>query len=547
MGKNLGKKRLSILGLRPRQTATLLSMLSSVLIMLLTLGALTVFSKQVRTAILRSDRLLQSNEEQRQRIASLKTEALRLEGQRNALQSEQNRLENAVRTTKKSAANAVADAKKRVEVARTKATQAESKLSATQGQLTTAQQAQAQAQQAQEAAQQGASAATARASQAIARASQAQQRFAQAQQRFTAAQSRLGAAQSRLGAAQSRLNATYSRLATTNKRLATTNKRLAQVGKQRREAEKKARQASGSARRAGQSAIFVGQRVVYLTAQSAQLESDNRKAQAELQEAQAQLQQAQTNVQVAKVAFDEAVRQAAQIGQTTALIDMGEVSVRWGQTFADVTIPANSDASDARALLRRLLEDGARAASEVGAAEILNPATGVTRALHLASLPLPSSSGLTELDEEAIITNFANRLATFEVPVSVRLVAARSYAKGETQMEGRLLEVPVRRVYVKGDTIAVVTLPPNEKDFQIFSDLLKLADKGAELARGKGVQPLLSAQNPNLFADDTNQRIFEAIRRIQQQNGAVSVRLVAARDVSTVDSIRVRFDIGSLS
>lgn len=532
MGKNLGKKRLSILGLRPRQTATLLSMLTSVLIMLLTLGVLTIFSEQVRTAILRSDRLLQSNEEQRTRIARYKIEARRLEREQSRLEAQRNRLKATVKSTQERAKNAVAEANTRVGIARRNASAAEGKLSNAQNQLSSAQQAQVQAQQAQQEAQAGASAASVRASQATTRAEQAQSRFA-------AAQSRLGAAQSKLNSAQTRLSAAQFQFQLTDKRLTATNERLAQANERRRQADEKAARATGSANRAAENANKVGKQILLLGAQSAELTAQNAKAQAELQEATAAFEQAQANL-------DQVVKLATQVGQTTYQIDTGDVSINRGQVFADTTIPANTDALQARSRLRQLLDEGARAATKIGAEPYLNPATGITRALHLAPLPL-ASSGANELDEEAIITNFANRLATFEVPVSVRLVAGRSYARGETQMEARLVEVPVRRVYLKGDTIALVSLPPNQKDFQIFSELLKLADKGAELARGKGVQPLLSAQSPNLFADDTNQRIFEAIRRIQQQPGAVTVRLVAARDVSTVDSIRVRFDIGNFS
>lgn len=538
MGKNLGKKRLSILGLRPRQTATLLSMLTSVLIMLVTLGALTLFSKQVRTAILRSDRLLQSNAEQKQRISVLKDQAHELETQRGQLQNEQKRLETAVKTTQTRAQKAVAEANKRVGVALKNATEAEGKLLTARSQLGAARQAQESAQQAQQAAQQGANAASARASQAASRAAQATTRASQAQSRFAAAQARLSAAQSRLNAAQTRLNAAQTRLAATNTRLATTNQRLAQANQRRTQAEQRAGRASTSARRAENSTVQQMKAVVSLTAQSTALTAQNAKAQAELQQAMAAYDQAQTNL-------EQVIKVAAQVGQTTYQIDTGDVSISRGQVFSDITVPARTDAFQARSLLRQLLDDGAKAAMKIGAEPYLNSATGLTRALHLAPLPLVSGSA-SELDEEAIINNFANRLATFEVPVSVRLVSGRSYARGETQMEGRLVEVPVRRVYLKGDTIALVALPPNEKDFQIFSELLKLADKGAELARGKGVQPLLSAQNPNLFADDTNERIFEAIRRIQQQPGAVTVRLVAARDVSTVDPIHVRFEIGNL-
>ncbi len=40
LGKKLGKKRVSLLGLRPKQTATLITIASSLVIMLVTFGAM---------------------------------------------------------------------------------------------------------------------------------------------------------------------------------------------------------------------------------------------------------------------------------------------------------------------------------------------------------------------------------------------------------------------------------------------------------------------------------------------------------------------------
>ena len=59
LGKHLGKKRISLkvgrFSLRPRQTATLISMVSSVAIMLFTLACLLTANKSIRNALLRYD------------------------------------------------------------------------------------------------------------------------------------------------------------------------------------------------------------------------------------------------------------------------------------------------------------------------------------------------------------------------------------------------------------------------------------------------------------------------------------------------------------
>jgi uncharacterized protein (DUF3084 family) len=85
MGKKLGKKRISLLGMRPRQTATALTMASSVGIMFVTLLVLSLFSRQVRSALLRVDTYAERNIELRDRNQALKASAASLNAQLSAL------------------------------------------------------------------------------------------------------------------------------------------------------------------------------------------------------------------------------------------------------------------------------------------------------------------------------------------------------------------------------------------------------------------------------------------------------------------------------
>src|SRR4028119_129786 len=62
LGKKLGKKRVSLLGLRPKQTATLITIASSLLIMLFTLGVMLATYRPLRHALLRFDSVRAANE-----------------------------------------------------------------------------------------------------------------------------------------------------------------------------------------------------------------------------------------------------------------------------------------------------------------------------------------------------------------------------------------------------------------------------------------------------------------------------------------------------
>jgi hypothetical protein len=72
---------------------------------------------------------------------------------------------------------------------------------------------------------------------------------------------------------------------------------------------------------------------------------------------------------------------------------------------------------------------------------------------------------------------------------------------------------------------------------------LKLLNTTEQRARERGVAPLPTRENPLFYPTGTNERVFEALRQIQSQGGNVEVRLVAAEDISSIDSPNVRFEI----
>ena len=57
IGRFFGKRRLSIFGLRPRQTATIFTVLSGVLIALITFGSVLLISRDARTALFGLEKL----------------------------------------------------------------------------------------------------------------------------------------------------------------------------------------------------------------------------------------------------------------------------------------------------------------------------------------------------------------------------------------------------------------------------------------------------------------------------------------------------------
>src|SRR5947207_5888192 len=86
LGRRMGKKRLSLFGLRPRHTAVVFTVITGMVIAAVTLGVLMLLSAGVRVAITRGERLLHDNHR-------LKQERLALNRARQALFARNGELE----------------------------------------------------------------------------------------------------------------------------------------------------------------------------------------------------------------------------------------------------------------------------------------------------------------------------------------------------------------------------------------------------------------------------------------------------------------------
>lgn len=71
LGRRLGKQRLSLFGIRPRHTATLLTTLTGGITVALTIGVLTVVNESFRVWITRGDRILQELHQNEARLKDL--------------------------------------------------------------------------------------------------------------------------------------------------------------------------------------------------------------------------------------------------------------------------------------------------------------------------------------------------------------------------------------------------------------------------------------------------------------------------------------------
>ena len=206
-----------------------------------------------------------------------------------------------------------------------------------------------------------------------------------------------------------------------------------------------------------------------------------------------------------------------------------DTSVLAGWVFDARTISPRTSVAQATARLRELVDGVSRVIS----------GSDSKRTLRLV---LPNGSA--QLPANEIIDSLAKYLTSFTVPVSVRLTSTRNHAQAETEIQAALVPVPARLVLARGETLAESTVDGTQSDVRIFGQIFRLLSDAEGLARTRGVRPYLREEkNEPFFFGDTNERLFEALHRIQELKASVKVRLVTDTDISAIDQLRVRFEV----
>ena len=522
LGKHLGKKRVSLqigrFNLRPRQTATLISMASSVVIMLFTVGFLLATSGSIRNALLRYDAEKREANIQRRENQRLVRD---LNGQRTLLEEQSEALNAQIKANRKLTQAVLAQRQK----AEAQLRAASARLGGVRNLLRAAERAKNAAANGAAAAKAGERAATSRASQAQARYATAQNRFqnvqsqlGNARRQFTLAQKRLQQEKTRVDAANLRLTKVRSSLSTTRDQLGAAQANLHSAQRQQREASAQLGEAQSRLKETQLNFEKVQSEVRATLAQFSSAIED-------IEELKARRTQLQNELDLRSEQLREFTLIAAQIASR-------DVAIRLGDVFADVTIPAGMSSRTALEKLRQMMAQGRK--------NLQAPRNTLT----LVVPPAASSGGeSTVLTEDEFLASLAADLSELNVEASIRLVAARDHARKETEIFARLMPIAVSTIFPKDAVLAAGEIDGAVGDARIFNQLLALLGESEKRARDLGVVPLLTSANQYFYANGTNERIFEALRSIRDAGGVARVRVLAAEDVTTVDPLRVRFEI----
>jgi uncharacterized protein (DUF3084 family) len=486
LGKKLGKKRVTLFGLRPRQTATLMTMTSSVVIMLFTFGVLLATNSGLRGALLRYDKEKADN-----RRLSLNNQQLRRE--RKELRGDVRSAQQQASGAKKSASIAqkqYAQVRRNYEKVHRNYEKALQDLNYKKGQLQGAQSAERSARANEIEARKGEKTARNRAQKAGRDLQSKQSELKRVNRELKLAQVDLKDLQGELRKAQSNVRQTKSDLKKVQGRLTDEETRYVEAARKSLEEERT---------------------LIDQISQHTQ----------EIKDLQSQ-----------KKALDSDINQLKLLQIQLAQPSRGDIDVPEGAVYADRLIVPRLRAAQIAPQLRDMLAEGREEVSKENS----------RRTIKLL-LIRPSAELPQELPQEVIINSLAQFLEASRIPVSVRLSALRNHAKAETEIQCAFIVFPAHLAFGRDEIIARKTIDGAQSDARVFRQLLRdLLDVGEVEANKRKIVPILRG-DAKIYADDTNERLFEALRRIRAIGKPVEVRLLANDELTTIDQLRVRFEI----
>ncbi|MEJ5251079.1 MAG: DUF3084 domain-containing protein [Chthonomonadetes bacterium] len=488
LGRYLGKRRISVWGLRPRHTAMLITSLTGSLIAFLTIVAVLATAQTFREIIVRGERILEQSRQMQRRYAQLTRDYQQLQQQYDA------------------AAQRIREQQQQMEENTRQLQQQQQQLQEVRAQL--------------------------------------QQRLRQVVElnRRIAEQSRQ---LQTLQAQNSALKADSERLRRLSNQLRQTNAQLQRQGQFLREQNSLYQQ--NNTELASQNMRYASENVRLNTENvRLQQQADNLRRQTEQLEQQSRQLQQQADVLRATVQQLQA-QEAELRGVIERLEQMKEkpIVARKDEEIARRVIPAGLSVRSARNEVYRLLVEAGRVAQARGAS-----AGSAHRAAYvpLKRISMPTSAGgSTEVvaDEAMSVEVLAEQIARSEEPVVVLAVAVRNSVAGEP-VQVELRPYRNRLVYRKDEEIARVRIWSGRSTGEILNTLIEfLRDEVRSRAIEAGIIPRVDAEGEPSVGTVTSAELTDLADRIVREGRGRYVNVVAVADADTysADSLRLRFRI----
>ena len=548
LGKKLGKKRVSLWGMRPRTTATFLTIASSWLIMIFTLGVMLTLFPLLRRSLLHYDEVRKTATQLDAQVKTLKTN----------FSQASDELGN-VTAKLKTSTQAAKEARKEQQEARKQANEARKSAAGFR-------ESQKEAVQREKEARANLKTVKSQRDATEQERKDAQQKLDVAQDNLKRASEKVKAADNRVTAADNRVIVANNKVAQAENKVVEAQKKLNGVTKSLDAARKNEGIANGKAKAAQASADdAIGKRDKankdYKTANRDYILAldASEKAKAELRETQGKVDQLEQQRQGLLDVNARLFEENRLVGSERDIVLGNEILVPVGYTLVARTFEQGVSFLDAERQLHAIFDT----AKEVIAPGPNKPALLPGAELRLATqqeiepkLNESDPDVLVVLDEEGIYNSLADAISHSQTPLSVRLVSNINHLEGQRFLYTRFTLVPVRPALRAGVELASMTFNENLSDARLFSALSKLVEAGRRVASQNGVRPPLTPDNPespdspdsrDFYAPGSNERMFETLRKVSAQGGRARVSLVTDKAISTIDQLSVRFEVESLA
>ncbi len=539
LGKKLGKKRVSLWGMRPRTTATFLTIASSWLIMIFTLGVMLIIFPPLRQSLLRFDEVKAQEQGLRKSTEQLSGQLVELNAQTNGLKAQ--------------------------------VSKAAGKLTKVQNQLEQAQKDATQASKSRDQAQKD--------------ATQARKNAAAAARRQQTAVERGKVARDNLQNVRGQLGATQQQRETAVRQLGDAQIELSRANSAVKSADAQVKKANGRVKDATA-------KVAKAEARLNNVQLDLESVQTDLEKAKASEETANSNARLAEKRADDAIQKRIKADgesiqaqgkvikaqkkvddleeQSKKLIEDNKTLLAENENFADVAdvlllndvrVPVGTVLAaqnfpqgtsfyqakdDLDALFARADEIVSGYKDKDKNVPPLLPGAKLTLSPRL--VPAPDLDGgdtqkFVSVEGEEIYNGLARTIASSQNPLSVRLVSERNHLLGDAKLSVRFVVVPIRPALPANDLLVSARIDGAGNDAKIFKDLSDLADAARDVATQQGVAPPLWRDSRNFYAPGSNEQVFDTLREIKAINGPARVRIITAQPISTADLLNVKFEV----
>lgn len=522
-GKRLGKRRVMLFGLRPRQTATLISVTTGVLIVGVSIGVLSTASRRARQALFAIDKLTRQQTE--------------LRGQNDVLNKSVAKL----LVESESLGREVSSLRAQRDQEKQKAKELNLKLGTTRGRLHLTHQQLAHQQRQVKAANQHLRESTARVRDLdkqiqglTAQLNDTEKRRDEATARLHQAQAKLEQVQNQYEQAKQQHEQTAKKLAEAEEQLGSKTQDLKQVNDQLTGAKKELQKTQQERDKTVETLMGEGAKLIVYERQVRELEAEVEEAVKKRDALLEQTRKLALERQELIRARSELERQRTEIAKRLTEYVVGNVAYETGEVVASRVVDGAESAQEVRRQLVRLLDLGSEASRARGAA----PPKEGQRAVELMTKKVEVGGQDIYYQEDYLLDFTAEHIHRLGESFLVELVAVITTLRDE-QVKADFRLTRNRRLFEKGEVLVREKVRAGSQTADLYQALVGMLEKVKAVARDRG----LHAGQSGGFGQISTRELFDTIETIQHGSGKPSVSIVVQKDTWTADPLEISFKV----